>query len=57
MARQLHELGVGYYCITIMQGSAHLIAPNETFDKIAGTKKRESAGQIASAGGRTGTNQ
>ena len=41
MARQLHELGAGYYFITLMQGSAHMLAPNSTFDKIAGTKPGE----------------
>ena len=37
IARQLHEIGAGYYFITLMQGDPCLIAPNETFDRIAGT--------------------
>jgi len=37
IARTLHEIGVGYYFITMMQGNAVLNAPNATFDRIAGT--------------------
>lgn len=37
LAYELHKMGVGYYFITLMQGSSHMIAPNKTFDKIAGT--------------------
>jgi len=41
IASNLHEMGAGYYFITIMQGRKYMIAPNETFDKIAGTKPGE----------------
>lgn len=41
LAKTLHEMGAGYYCITIMQGYKYMIAPNATFDKIAGTKPGE----------------
>ena len=37
LAKTLHEMGAGYYCITIMQGRKYMIAPNATFDRIAGT--------------------
>ena len=41
LAFNLHKMNVGYYFITLQQGTAHLLAPNETFDKIAGTKPGE----------------
>lgn len=41
LARQLNEIGAKYYVITVMQGTKHMIAPNATFDKIAGTKPGE----------------
>lgn len=41
LAKNLHQMGAGYYVITIMQGTPHLIAPNATFDEIAGTKPGE----------------
>ncbi len=41
VARQLHEVGAGYYFITIMQGHKYSLAPNATFDRIAGTKPGE----------------
>lgn len=41
IAKQLHEIGAGYYFITIMQGRKYMIAPNKTFDDIAGTKPGE----------------
>jgi len=41
LAKTLHEMGAGYYIIVIMQGSKYMIAPNATFDKIAGTKPGE----------------
>ena len=37
LAKTLHEMGAGYYIIVIMQGRKYMIAPNATFDKIAGT--------------------
>lgn len=41
LAKNLHEMGAGYYVITVMQGTKYMIAPNATFDKIAGTKAGE----------------
>ena len=41
LARQLHDIGVGYYFITLMQGTKYMLAPNATYDKIAGTKPGE----------------
>ena len=41
LAKQLNYIGAKYYVITVMQGTKHMIAPNETFDKIAGTKPGE----------------
>lgn len=41
VARNLHEMGAGYYFITTMQGRKFMIAPNQTFDRIAGTKTGE----------------
>lgn len=38
IARMLHETGAGYYFITVMQGRKYMLAPNETYDRIAGTK-------------------
>ena len=37
VAYTLHKMNVGYYFITLMQGTEHMIAPNGTFDSIAGT--------------------
>jgi hypothetical protein len=41
LAKNLHEMGAWYYVITVMQGTKYMIAPNKTFDKIAGTKPGE----------------
>lgn len=41
LAKNLHEIGAGYYIITVMQGTKYMIAPNAAFDKIAGTKPGE----------------
>lgn len=41
LAYNLHEMGAGYYCITLMQSTKYLCAPNETFDRISGTKPGE----------------
>lgn len=41
IARTLHEMGAGYYIITIMQCVKYMIAPNATYDRIAGTKPGE----------------
>ena len=41
LAKNLHDIGAGYYVITVMQGTKYMVAPNATFDKIAGTKPGE----------------
>ena len=41
LAKTLHEMGAGYYFITVQQGNKYMIAPNATFDRIAGTKPGE----------------
>ena len=38
IARQLHEIGAGYYFITLTQGTRFILAPNATYDAIGGTK-------------------
>ena len=40
-ASQLHEVGAGWCVVTIMQQTKHMIAPNETFDKITGYQPGE----------------
>ncbi len=45
IADQLHKMGAGYYVITLMQGKKYMIAPNATFDAIAGTKPGEACAQ------------
>jgi hypothetical protein len=41
LAKNLYEMGAGYYVITVMQGMKYMVAPNAAFDKIAGTKAGE----------------
>lgn len=41
IARTLHEMGAGYYIITIMQCVKYMIAPNAAYDRIAGTRPGE----------------
>lgn len=41
VAKDLHDIGAGYYFITLMQGRKYMCAPNTTFDEIAGTKPGE----------------
>lgn len=41
LARDLHDIGAGYYGITLMQGRKYMAAPNAEFDRIAGTKPGE----------------
>lgn len=41
LAANLHSMGAKYYFITVMQGRKYMIAPNDTFDRIAGTKPGE----------------
>ena len=45
IAKSLHEIGAGWYFVTIMQGRKYMIAPNATFDAIAGTKPGEACAQ------------
>ena len=40
-AKRVHELGAGYVIFTLSQGLRYLCAPNEAFDRIAGTKPGE----------------
>lgn len=41
VAKTLHEIGAGYYFITLMQGRKYMAAPNAAFDAIAGMKPGE----------------
>lgn len=41
LAYSLHKMGAGYYFITLMQCKEYMLAPNATYDKIAGTKPGE----------------
>ena len=41
IAQTLHDIGAGYYFITMMQCRAVLNAPNETFDRITGYRPGE----------------
>jgi len=41
IASQLHEIGAGYYFITLCQGTKYLLAPNDTYNKITGADKFE----------------
>lgn len=36
LAKTLHEIGCGYYFITVMQGTRFMIAPNEAYSRITG---------------------
>ena len=36
LARTLHEMGCGYYFITVMQGTRFMIAPNDAYSHITG---------------------
>ena len=41
LAKRVHETGAGYYFITVMQGTKHMLAPNAAYDRIAGTRPGE----------------
>lgn len=41
LARRLHEVGAGYYFITLMQGTRYLLGPNAVYDEIAGLRAGE----------------
>lgn len=45
LAYNLHLTGAGYYFITVMQGNRFMLAPNVTFDKIAGTLPGEACAE------------
>ena len=45
VAKELHEMGAGWFLITIMQGSQYLLAPNETYDRITGYKPGEACAE------------
>ena len=45
LADSLVRCGAGYYFITLMQGRETMIAPNATFDSIAGTKPGEACAE------------
>ena len=45
-AKQLHEVGAGYLILTIMQQTKYMIAPNETYDRIAGYKPGEACSEV-----------
>lgn len=36
LAKTLHQIGVGYYCITVMQGRKYMIAENAVYRQIVG---------------------
>ncbi|MBR5868853.1 MAG: alpha-L-fucosidase [Clostridia bacterium] len=41
VAKTLHDMGAGYYVITLMQGRRYMLAPNATFDRIGGIQPGE----------------
>lgn len=41
LARNVAKIGASRYCITLMQGRKYMLAPNETYDRIAGTRPGE----------------
>jgi hypothetical protein len=41
LAKQLSDIGAGYFFITLMQGSKFFCAPNDTFNKVSGYKPGE----------------
>ena len=45
LADSLRRCGAGFYFITLMQGGETMIAPNRTFDEIAGTKPGEACAE------------
>ncbi len=45
MAETLHEIGCGYYIITIMQGTRFMIAPNAAFTRITGIAPGEACAE------------
>ncbi|MBO7404834.1 MAG: hypothetical protein J6V24_07710 [Clostridia bacterium] len=45
LADSLKRCSAGYYFITLMQGNETMIAPNRTFDEIAGTKPGEACAE------------
>lgn len=41
LARDLYDVGAGWFFITLMQGRKYMCAPNATYDEIAGTRPGE----------------
>ncbi len=41
LAYTLNSMNAGYYIITLQQGNKYMLAPNETYDRIAGTRPGE----------------
>ena len=41
LAKTLHEIGCGYYMVTVMQGTRFLIAPNDAYTRITGIRPGE----------------
>lgn len=41
IADQISEVNAGYLCLTVMQRSRHMLAPNETYNKITGYRSGE----------------
>lgn len=36
LAKNLHEMGAGYYFITLIHGTEYMLAPNPTYDRLMG---------------------
>ena len=45
LAGTLHEIGCGYYVITVMQGTRFLIAPNSAYSRITGIRPGEACSE------------
>ncbi|MDX9868460.1 MAG: alpha-L-fucosidase [Kiritimatiellia bacterium] len=45
LARDLKEMGAGYFFLTLMQGSKFMIAPNAAYDEIIGAKPGEACAE------------
>jgi len=40
-AKRIADTGASRFCVTLMQGNKYMLAPNATYDRIAGTKPGE----------------
>ena len=45
IAEQLHEMGAGYYFITLTHGTKHMLAPNSVYDELLGAKPGENCAE------------